>query len=118
MELSHAEWAKAETIARQLALDVDRNELGKVVAYAKHVRDAGKVMELLGRLPQSGYVRSGRTRGYLERIASALRSELAGLEGDRALVVLAWAFRLLTLYQTERGTRKATGRGKSRRRNV
>ena len=111
MELSRAEWTKAEAIARELALDVDRNELGKIVSYAQRVRDTDKVFELVRRLPQSGYVRSGRTRGYLERIARVLRRELVGLEDDRALLVLAWAFRLLTLYQTEHGTRTAAGRG-------
>jgi hypothetical protein len=115
MELSNAEWARAEAIARDLALDVDRNELGKIVAYAHRVRDTNKVLNLVTRLPQSGYVRSGRTRGYLERIAGVLRRELAGMEGERALVVLTWAFRLLTTYQTERGTRMATGRRKPRR---
>ena len=110
MELTRADWSKAKTIARELALDVDRNELGKIVAYAKRVRDTDKVLHLVERLPQSGYVRSGRTRGYLERIAVVLRRELAGLDVEEALAVLAWAFRLLTTYQMERGTRRAAGR--------
>jgi hypothetical protein len=112
MELSSAEWAKAEAIASELAQDVDRNELGKIVAYAQRTQDTGRVLKLVERLPQSGYVRSGRTRGYLQRIAGVLRRELAGLEGERALAVLAWSFRLLTTYQTERGTRTADGRKK------
>ncbi len=115
MELKRAEWAKAEAIARELALDVDRNELGKIVAYAHRTRDTDKILALVERLPRSGYVRSGRTRGYLERISGVLRRELAGLEGERALAVLGWAFRLLTTYQTERGTRRASGRQKRRR---
>ena len=92
MELRRAEWIKAEAIARELALDVDRNELGKIVSYAQRVRDTNKVLELVRHLPQSGYVRSGRTRGYLERIAGVLCRELVGLEDDRALLVLVWAF--------------------------
>jgi hypothetical protein len=115
MELNQAEWVKADAIARELALDVDRNELGKIVAYAHRTRDTAKILALVESLPRSGYVRSGRTRGYLERIARVLRRELAGLEGERALAVLAWAFRLMTTYQTEKGTRTADGRQKHRR---
>lgn len=114
MKLNSADWAKADAIARELALDVDRNELGKIVSYAQRVRDTGKVLKMVERLPRSGYVRSGRTRGYLKRIAGVLRRELASLEGERALVVLTWAFRLLTTYQTERGTRTAVGRKRRR----
>ena len=114
MELSREDWSKAETIARELALDVDRNELGKILAYARRVRETDTVLHMVERLPRSGYIRSGRTRGYLERIGVVLRRELAGLEGSRALAVLAWAFRLLTTYQTERGTRTSAGRKKRR----
>ena len=110
MELNEADWARADAIARQLAMDADRNELGKIVAYAHRTRDEQKLMALVERLPDSGYIRSGRTRGYLERIAGVLRSELKGLEQERAMKVLAWAFRLLTTYQTEAGTRTAAGR--------
>jgi hypothetical protein len=110
MELNKAEWAKAETIARELARDVDRNELGKIVSYAHRNRNTQDIMALVETLPHSGYVRSQRTRGYLERIAEVLRRELAGMEGEHALWVLTWAFRLLTTYQTEHGTRTAVGR--------
>jgi hypothetical protein len=117
MELKRAEWVKADAIARELALDVDRNELGKIVAYAHRTRDTDKILALVERLPRSGYVRSGRTRSYLARIASVLRRELVDLEGERALAVLSWAFRLLTTYQTEHGTHRASGRQKRGRRN-
>jgi hypothetical protein len=110
MELNQADWAKAETIARELSRDVDRNELGKIVAYAHRHRNTRDILKLVENLPRSGYVRSQRTRGYLERIASVLPRELASLEGERALHVLSWAFRLLTTYQTEQGTRTAAGR--------
>lgn len=112
MELAKAEWARAERIARELAMDVDRNELGKIVSYAHRTRDTGKILKLVESLPHSGYVRSGRTRGYLERIAGVLRRELTALEGEQALLVLSWAFRLMTTYQTEHGTRTAVGRKK------
>ena len=110
MELSQADWTKAETIARELAKDVDRNELGKIVSYARRTRDTAKILELVEVLPKSGYVRSRRTRGYLQRIADVLSHQLAGLDGERALLVLAWAFRLMTMHQTRMGTRKAAGR--------
>jgi len=115
MAMSKADWAKADAIARQLAKDVDRNELGKIVAYAHRTRDPEKVITLAKRLPQSGYVRSRRTRRYLQRIAQVLSTELAGLEGEQALAVLTWAFRLLTTYQTEMGTRTAAGRRRKRK---
>ncbi len=110
MELDKADWAKAETIARELAMDVDRNELGKIVAYAHRNRKAQDIMALVESLPQSGYVRSKRTASYLQRIADVLRRQLSGMDGERALLVLTWAFRLLTTYQTEHGTRTAVGR--------
>jgi hypothetical protein len=112
MELSRSDWAKAETIARELALDVDRNEFGKIVTYAHRTTDMKKVLALVESLPRSGYVRSGRTRGYLERIARVLQREIAGLEGERARAILSWAFRLMTAYQTEHGTRTADKRGR------
>ncbi|RME69896.1 MAG: hypothetical protein D6784_17640 [Chloroflexi bacterium] len=115
MELTAKDWAKAEAIARELAHDVDRNELGKIVSYARRSRDVGRVIELARGLPASGYVRSGRTRSYLTRIADTLQNNLAGItDGEQALAILAWAFRLMTTYQTELGTRKAQGR-KSKR---
>jgi hypothetical protein len=110
VELTSAEWAKADAIARELAVDVDRNELGKIVAYAHRAPDVAHILDLVERLPQTGYVRSSRTKGYLQRIGVALRRELKGLEGRRALAVLCWAFRLMTMYQTEQGTRTADGR--------
>lgn len=115
MDLNRQEWARAETIARELALEVDRNELGKIVAYAKRTRDTAKILTLVEGLPRSGYVRSSRTQDYLERIAAVLRRELKSLDNSRAVAVLAWAFRLMTTYQTEQGARTAGGRDRSRR---
>lgn len=108
MELDKRDWNRVKAIARDLAVDVDRNELGKIVAYAQRVKDTEKVLRLVERLPRSGYVRSGRTRGYLERIGGVLRRELAGMDGERSRTVLGWAFRLMTYYQMESGTRTAS----------
>ena len=85
------------------------------MSYARRTRDTAKILKLVRALPQSGYVRSRRTRGYLQRIADVLSKQLQGLEGKRALAVLAWAFRLMTTYQTQRGTRKAVSRKKPKR---
>jgi hypothetical protein len=110
MELTQAEWSQVERIARELARDVDRNELGKIVAYAQRTRDTERILQLAKRLPQSGYVRSRRTRGYTQRIARVLQRELSGMKGDLAMAILSWAFRLMTIYQTEMGTRRSSGR--------
>ena len=107
MELTSEEWHKAEQMARDLARDVDRNELGKVVSYFKRVRDKEKFLTLLGRLPSSANIRSGRTQGYLRRIAGVCERHLADVESDRrALAIVAWAFRLMTYDQTRTGQRR------------
>lgn len=109
-ELTSAEWRKAEAMARDLARDVDRNELGKIICYFQRWKDKGKLLELLRRLPGSGYIRSGRTRGYLERIASVCEKNLADVEDGRALAILGWSFRLMTYQQTLTGRRSPKGR--------
>lgn len=115
MALTEREWAAAERLARDLARDVDRNELGKVLSYFQRVGSKEKLFRLLKRLPGSGYIRSGQTRGYLQRIAEACERHLQGIEEDeQALRVLGWAFRLTTYYQTRRGTRYARGRTRRR----
>jgi len=114
--LTQREWAAADALARELAPDVDRNELGKVISYFQRTRSREKLFELLERLPRSGYVRSKRTREYLRRIAGACQRHLRNVEGDRrALAVLGWSFRLMTRYQTESGQRYARGRQKRQR---
>jgi hypothetical protein len=113
--LTRQEFDVADALARELAPDVDRNELGKVISYFQRTRSREKLFDLLDRLPGSGYVRSKRTRNYLSRIAEACRRHLRGVEGDRrALAVLGWSFRLMTRYQTETGKRYARGRQKRR----
>jgi len=113
--LTRHEWAAADALARELAPDVDRNELGKVISYFQRTRSREKLFDLLERLPRSGYVRSKRTREYLRRITEACRRHLKDVEGDRrALAVLGWGFRLMTRYQTETGRRYARGRQKRR----
>jgi hypothetical protein len=111
--LNSEEWAIAKALARELARDVDRNELGKAVSYFQRVRSRTKFFRLLERLPQSGYTRSRRTRAYLERIAQACQRHLQPISDDRrALAVVSWSFRLMTQYQTRTGRRYARSRSK------
>jgi len=115
-ELSSAEWRKADAIARDLAVDVDRNELGKVISYFQSWKDKEKLLELLRRLPDSGYIRSGRTRGYLSRIAGVCEKHLADVrDDDTARAILGWSFRLMTYHQTVGGQRLADSRRPPRR---
>jgi hypothetical protein len=115
--LSREEWKIAEALARELAPNVDRNELGKVLAYFHRVRNKDKFFKLLERLPRSGYVRSNQTRDYLNRIADACQKHLRSVKDDRhALAVLGWSFRLMTHYQTQSGQRSASDRPRPRRR--
>lgn len=98
-ELTADEWKRADALARELARDVDRNEVGKVITYMRRTRDTQKVSTLLQRLPRSSFVRTQRTRGYLERIGRAWSRHLQGVPDERALLVASWAFRLMTYYQ-------------------
>ncbi len=114
--LSRDEWKIAEALARELAPNVDRNELGKALAYFHRTRSKAKFLKLLERLPRSGYVRSNQTREYLHRIADACQRHLRPVTDDlHALAILGWSFRLLTNYQTQSGQRYATDRTRGRR---
>lgn len=115
--LTDREWDIARALARELAPNVDRNELGKAVSYFQRVRSKTKFLKLLNRLPNSGYSRSRRTRDYLNRIAAACQRHLEPVsDDDRALSIVSWSFRLLTHHQTLSGQRSAHGRQQSRRR--
>ncbi len=105
MELTAQDWDRAHAIARELAVDVDRNELGKAVTFFRLHKDKEKFLKLLERLPRSEYIRSGRTRGYFERIHRTCRRYLAGADNERALRIVSWAFRLMTYYEAEAGER-------------
>lgn len=113
MELTSEDWARADRIARELARDTDRNELGKVVGFFQRRRNKEKFLLLLERLPKSGYVRSSRTRDYLTRIRDVCTRELKDVPSENAVRILAWAFRRMTYYQTVGGTRTADARGRT-----
>ena len=110
MALTTQEWKTVHTLARDLA-DVDRNELGKVVAYFRLEKSGDKFLDLLKRLPGSPLMRrSKKTRGYYERVRDACWQHLQGVPDDKALEMVAWAFRLMTYYAAQMGTRTAEGR--------
>jgi hypothetical protein len=111
MALTQQEWQTVHALARDLAGDVDRNEVGKVVAYFRLEKSRDRFLELLERLPASPMMRrSGRTRGYYQRIGQACRRHLQGVPDAKALEMVAWAFRLMTFYGAQMGTRTAEGR--------
>lgn len=105
MELTAQDWGRVHAIAQDLAVDVDRNELGKAVTFFQLHKDKEKFLKLLERLPRSEYIRSGRTQGYFERIHRTCRRYLAGVGDEQALQIVSWAFRLMTYYEAEAGER-------------
>ena len=115
--LDDQEWAAAKAIARELAPNVDRNELGKAISYFQRTRSRARFFELLDRLPRSGYTRSRQTNAYLKRIAETCRRHLGPISDDRhALAVVSWSFRLMTYSQTKTGQRSDQGRQRRERR--
>ena len=111
MALTDQEWKTVHTLAHDLARDVDRNELGKVVAYFRLEKSTDRFLELLTRLPESPLTRrSGKTRRYYERIQAICYKCLQGMPDKKALEMVAWVFRLVTYYAAEMGTRTAEGR--------
>jgi len=115
MDMTPAYWEKAHAIARELAGDVDRNELGKVVSYFRQTQDGEKLFLLLGRLPTSNYIRSQQTKGYFTRMGQVLQQHLRDVTDPKAAtLVISWAFRLMSYYQLPSGGRPVIGRGQSR----
>jgi hypothetical protein len=104
MELTPQEWDRVDAIARALAKDVDRNELGKVVTFFRLHRDKGKFLTLIERLSRSEeYIRSQRTRGYFQRILRTCQQHLNNVDDERALQMVSWALRLMTYYEAKTG---------------
>jgi hypothetical protein len=117
MALTAQEWETVHQLAKDLAKDVDRNELGKVTAYFRLERDRDRFLTLLEYLPQSPLTRrSRRTRRYYERIGQACRRHLQGVPDKKALEMVSWGFRLMTYYSAQMGTRTAEGRQRKERR--
>ena len=116
MELGE-DWARADRIARELAQNTDRNELGKVISFFQRNKDKTKFLKLLERLPASGYVRSKQTQNYFAQIRDVCTRELDKVPAERAIEILAWAFRRMTYYQTRAAQRTAQTRGQGGARN-
>lgn len=102
MSITTRDLHTADAMAREMAPRVDVNELSKIVGYARQHPDPEHCLELLNRLPKSGYVRSGRTRGYYRAIRQNIERHLRDISGQRFVATLAWSARLLRYYQQSR----------------
>jgi len=112
--LTSAEWDKAHRLAQSLVSEeADRNELGKALAYFRQSGDKAGFLELLGDLPDSGFIRSGKTKGYFNTIADACKEHLADLNDERTLLVAGWAFRLFQWYSLPASAREIEQEGAS-----
>ena len=98
-DLTEEERRIADVLARALAPSVDANEVGKMLAYWRRWRSPRKVFRLLERLPESGLVRTGQTRGYYQTMQRAFNEHLKGVRPEAFGLILAWAFRLTRYYQ-------------------
>lgn len=86
-------------VAAQLATnDVDVNELEKLLAYYRRVRDDGKVRTLVGRLAsQDIFVYSKQTKRYMNQVSSVLLKVLPS-QPTPALWFLGWTIRFMRYY--------------------
>ena len=116
MELTEQEQRTADALARAMAPAVDANEVGKVLAFWRRWRDPQKVLALVERLPRSGLVRTGRTRGYYEAMGRAFVQYLRGVRPEAFGLLLGWAFRLMRYYQLEQGPSDRCPSGERERR--
>jgi len=93
----------ARKLARRLADEqVDVNEVEKVLAYARRVRDVDRVREVLRRLAtQDLIVYSKRTKGYIQSIQRIVGPVLPR-DPDAALELLGWTARLMRYEQQRR----------------
>lgn len=100
MDPTPPEWVKIRTIARTLAPEVDRNEVGKIAAYVrknKHSSTAKQdLLELLAKLPLSNFIRTQKTKEYFGKINETCRQELQNVPDARIALIMCWAFRIMT----------------------
>ncbi len=97
--LNASEWAAVRRMAKGMA-GIDRNELGRALAYFRLKRDKRSFLELLRRLPDSDLVRTNRTVQYYRTMLAVCEPVLRQVDNDeRALAMVAWAFRLLAYEQ-------------------
>lgn len=97
---------KAQQLARQLnAKKVDVNEVEKLLAYARRVRDVGKVRRMMQRLAtQNVIVYSNQTKGYMQTIQQVLSPALPS-DAAAARELLGWVARLMR-YERSRQERR------------
>lgn len=115
MKLTVRDLRTAEKMAQEMSPRVDANELGKIVAYAERYPDPVRCLELLGRLPRSGFARTRRTRGYYQSIRESIERYLSDVSGERFVAILAWSARLLRYYQVGKPKPGQRPKGKRRR---
>jgi len=98
--------AAARRLAQKLAAErVDVNEVEKILAYARRVRDVGKVRQIIRRLAtQNVIVYSKKTKQYAQTIQRVVGPELPE-EPDAALHLLGWTVRLMR-YESARSQQK------------
>lgn len=87
---------QARSLAKRLnARHVDVNELEKVLAYARQVRDTAKVRELIDRLARLNViVYSRQTKRYAREIQEIVKPALPS-DARQALLLLGWTVRLM-----------------------
>ena len=87
-------------IAAELAIDrVDVNELEKLLAYYRRVRDDEKFQMLVRRLAiQNIFVYSKQTKQYMTEIRSVVVPILPN-QADEALLFLGWTIRFMRYYE-------------------
>jgi hypothetical protein len=115
MELTEQERKIADALARAMAPNVDANEVGKVLAFWRRWQDPKKVSDLVKRLPKSGLVRSGRTRGYYEAMGRAFDQHLRGVRNEAFGSILGWSFRLMRYYQLQSKPLRAADKSSRRK---
>jgi hypothetical protein len=105
--------AAARHLAQKLAAErVDVNEVEKILAYARRVRDVGKVRRMIRRLAtQDVIVYSKQTKRYAQAIQRVVGSALSE-KPETALHLLGWTVRLM---RYERARARSQQRGRRRR---
>ncbi|RLC91667.1 MAG: hypothetical protein DRI79_02265 [Chloroflexi bacterium] len=104
----------ARHLAQQLTAErVDVNEVEKILAYARRVRDVGKVRQMIRRLAvQDVIVYSKQTKRYAQAIRRVVEPALPDDPGA-ALHLLGWTTRLMHYERARAGSQR--GRRRQRR---
>jgi len=101
--------------AAQLAMNqVDVNEVEKLLAYYRRVRNDKKFRTLVGRLAsQDIFVYSKQTKGYVRQVKAVVLPDLPNQPAE-ALWFLGWTTRFMRYYATnQKEARAVLGEGRS-----